>query len=260
VYDSDIKEIPEFILHSSKIYTFIDLKHYTEFSKMFVEESPPSVSFFKTFLNNPQTRNYAIELINKYLRDYFYRKGIGYNKDYNRFFFKNFNKEPLSSETKPNFIKEVYRVENYLSKKRTKTETEREVVTSYKYYDNTEFYRHLAFEVYYFLDNDNLNISITPKYLFTSNGKEVLSDKKKITRYTNYLTSREFNQQVLNHIYFIYQYLSENKETIQITNFENCTLSLSKMVIIKVPFSIDFCNKSEKKELDENIIQQRLFD
>lgn len=115
--------------------------------------------------------------------------------------------------------------------------TEREVVTYYNYYKKVSFYRHFAFEVNYFDDGQSLYLAITPKYFFTSDGKNVLDDRKKITQYTNYLTSKEYNQQVLNHIYFIVQYLS-NRGDFVISDNENCTISLGKLIRQNVPFTM----------------------
>jgi len=156
----------------------------------------------------------------------------------------------------------VYRKNNYVPKTRYIDTIERETVTRYNYYEKVDFYRHFAFEVYYFFDDDNLYISVTPKYLFTSDGKHVLEDKKRITRYTNFMTSREFNQQVLNHIYFVFHYLSENKDYLSLADYDNCSLSISKMITIDVPFSIDsYVIKEDIPEITEpDIIQGLLFD
>jgi hypothetical protein len=261
IFASGINPLPDFILRSSQFYSFIRLEQYSDFFKEFVDNAKPEIIHFKSFIRDKEKRNYSIELLNKYFRDHCYKKGVGFNKEYNRFYFKKFNEEPESKIEKPTYIKEVYRTNNYVPKARIRASIERETVTRYTYYNKVDFYRHFAFETFYFLDEDNLYISITPKYLFTSDGKNVLEDKKKVTRYTNYLTSKEYNQQVLNHIYFVFQYLSDNKDVISLADYENCIISISRMITFEVPFSID--NDISKNETivdtEPDLIQGLLF-
>lgn len=262
IWDSEIKPTPDFVLKSSTFYTFLKLDQFPEFCKKFIKQDPPEIILFKKFLKEKITKNYAIELLNKYFRAHCFKKGIGYIKDYNRYFFKKFNNEPLSRLEQKTFVKEVYRINNYKPKLARRDLVERETVTRYCYHDSVDFYRHFAFESHFFQDDSNLYVSITPKYFFTSDGKNVLEDKKRITRYTNYMTSREFNQQVLNHIYFIYQYLSDNKDHICLADFENCTISIARMISIQAPFSIDYTEtiqKQNESSVDDEIQLMQSF-
>jgi hypothetical protein len=140
---------------------------------------------------------------------------------------------------------------------------QREVVTNYNYYEKPSFFRHFAFEINYFFDDQALLLAITPKYLFTSDRKTVLGDRKKITQYTNFLTSKEFNQQVLNHIYFIVQYLSDKGEFI-IADYDNCKISLSSLIKINVSFGIPTVTghnnqKMKKVAVSDHYVQPTLF-
>lgn len=211
IYDLKLQsKYPIFVMYSSKIYTFIDLKYYPDFIKNVLESDKKETLSFKNFLNEKITKNWGIELINKYFKSHCSDKGIWYNKDFNRYYFAKFRDEAIETEQKENYEKKVFRKESNRSKKNR--ETEREVVTYYNYYEKVSFYRHFAFEASYFDDGQSLFLAITPKYFFTSDGKTVLDDPKKITQYTNYLTSKEYNQQVLNHVYFIVQHLSDRGE------------------------------------------------
>jgi len=262
IFESNVKRYPEFILYSSKIYSFTKLEKYPEFYQNFIECNTLEQLYFKRFLREKKTRNFGIELINKYFKSHCYEKGIGYNKDYKRFYFKKFTEEEIEKKETKSYVKRVFRVENYIPKSGKRKSSEREVVTSYVYYNKTAFIRHFAFETYYFLNEDNLYLTITPKYLFTVDGKEVLEDKKKVTKYTNYMTSREMNQQVLNHIYFIFQYLSENKEQIILANFGNCNIAISKMKTFQVNFGIGWEPEKKFKQTTKKleVTQKNLFD
>jgi len=261
IYDLKLyTKYPPFVIYSSKIYTFIDLKHYPDFIEKVLESDKKETLSFKKILNEKETKNWGVELINKYFKDHCAEKGIWYKKDFNRYYFAKLNDDALETEIKNNYEKKVFRKEKNRSKK--DRETEKEVVTYYNYYEKVAFYRHVAFEANYFYDGQSLFLAITPKYLFTNDGKTVLEDRKKVTQYTNYMTSREFNQQVLNQIYFIVQYLSNRGEFI-ISNYENCTISLSKLIRINVPFGIPKVSgqtiQKKNSSGDQQYIQQSLF-
>jgi hypothetical protein len=236
IYDLKLRnQYPIFVIYSSKIYTFTDLRMYPDFIKNVLEDDSKQTLSFSMFLREKEIKNWGIELINKYFKQHCSEKGIWYNKDFNRYYFAKLKDDVIETEQKDNYEKKVFRKENNRSKKNR--ETEREVVTCYNYYGQVSFYRHFAFEACYFDDGQSLFLSITPKYFFTNDGRTVLDDPKRITQYTNYLTSKEYNQQVLNHVYFIVQYLANRGEFV-ISNYENCTISLDKLIRINVPFGI----------------------
>jgi hypothetical protein len=238
------------------------LNIYKDFKSDVLEDEKPETVLFVTFLREKATKNLGIELINKYFREHCSRKGIWHNKDFNRYYFAKQSDNILESSEKDNRIKKVYRRERYKSKQ--DKSAEREVVTWYSYYDKTSYYRHFAFEIGYYFDGNSLFVAITPKYLFTSDGRNVLEDRKKVTKYTNFLTSREFNQQVLNHIYFVVQYLSDRKGFV-LAKTDVFSLELSNLIKLQVPFGImgkqdNALNKYSKPVQEEPIpIQQELF-
>jgi len=258
----DRNQYPVFVLYSSKIYTFTDLRMYPDFINNVLENENKEILSFSTFLKEKETKNWGIELLKKYFREHCSEKGIWYNKEFNRFYFAKLSDKIIKSSTnkKQTLDKKVYRIETNHSK--TDRNTKREVVASYKYYENEIFYRHFAFEINFFDDGQYFYLAITPKYLFTSDGKTVLEDGKKITKYTNAINSQEFNQQVLNHIYFIVQYLS-NRGEFEIANYENCTIKLSKLIRIEVPFGIPKVSGQNNQKYNvankPQYVQQNLF-
>lgn len=257
IYSLKLSAYPIFVTYSGIVYSFNTLENYPDFIKDVLDSKNHETIHFKKFLNEKLTRNWGIELINKYFREYCSEKGIWFNKDFNRFFFAKKNDVVIESEKKKNFEKNVFRIEKYKTKKNMSSK--REVVSWYNYYDKTSFYRHFAFEIGYFSDEQSLYLSITPKYLFTEDGKRVLEDRKKVSKYTTFLTSREFNQQVLNQVYFIKEFLS-NKGDFTLANYGNCTISFSNLIQIKVPFGIGSTNLSKPSKNNPNLpIQGNLF-
>lgn len=235
IFDLAHCSYPIFALSFSCVFSFEKLSAYKDFKTDVLEEGVPKTILFRDFLRDKQTKNIGIELINRHFVSLCAEKGVRFNKDYNRYYFAKQTNKELSAEDKPNFQKKVYRKVTYKSKRNL--ETEREVVTWYNYYNKTSFFRHMAFEVGYSFDGTDLFLSITPKYLFTEDGRAVLEDKKKVTNYTNYKTAREFNQQVLNHVYFIVEYLSGSKG-IALATRDDFSIILSDLIKMEVPFGI----------------------
>jgi Domain of unknown function (DUF4365) len=217
-------QFPYFILKENKIFTFISPDSFPDFKKLTYKNKSTKVETlpFKQFLKNPVTYNYAIELLSKLFRSHAGELGIYYNKDYNRYYF---GLKKDHSERKVQYLT------------RTKRKFERKVAI-YKKYVVTEFFRHFGFEINYLLNEEGLFLIINPKFLFTSDRRNVLENKKKISQLTNFLTSKEHNAQQMNNIHFLFQVLSKGYPTILISDYSNATITLSKYISIDVPFGI----------------------
>jgi hypothetical protein len=81
-------EIPVHINYGKKIYTFINLKGFSSFNDLALKNTNPKQIPFKKFLVSNETKNYSIELLNKYFKNYCETKGIGFNKQYLRYYFR----------------------------------------------------------------------------------------------------------------------------------------------------------------------------
>lgn len=80
-------------------------------------------------------------------------------------------------------------------------------MVKYYSYGKSTFYRHIAVDFKYQYIGRDLFLVVTPKYLFTEDGKKVL-EPKLVTKYTNFLTSREFNNAYCDWLNFWWSYLS----------------------------------------------------
>jgi hypothetical protein len=87
-------------------------------------------------------------------------------------------------------------------------ETQKKVVKKYNYGKYT-FYRHLAIEFNYEFQDESIFLILTPKYLFTEDGKKTL-EPKLITRFTNYLTAREYNNHFCDWLHFWWCYFTKD--------------------------------------------------
>ena len=104
---------------------------------------------------------------------------------------------------------------------------------------------------------DEFYLVVNPQYFFTTDGKNPLPDPDEITKLTNYLTAREFNQQNLNHIHFIHSFLCDRQGKISLCEIDKSELELSKYVSISSEFSIPLDFTPTKTALKTN--QQNLF-
>lgn len=231
-------EYPTFVHYSKKVFTFSDLKYFTKF-KDFVDFSQKSTLQFKHLSNDIDARNHYVEILKKYLREFFYSKRIHYNKEYLRFYFSKLEDTDV-------------RKEKHRTRKRGQ-DGERTVVAKYTYGKDT-FFKHWAFEID-FIFKGGIFLIINPKYLFTSDGKQPL-EPKKITRYTNALTKQEYNGHILDYVHFYFDLFSNGKSIVEILNNDGISFSLSKYIQLPANFSIPTDNKQFKKKEEPEITSQ----
>jgi len=236
------EESPEFVLNNGTIYTFLNLKSYATFYNKIIIPESDDFDTFKEFIKEKNQWRLVSELINIHFSIFLRKKKIYFSKEYKRYYWGK-NKEYSN------------RVETYDSRKRK--DQSRNVVI-YKKYIVTEFYRHLAFQTSFFSLSNEIYFVITPKYLFTSDGKTPLSNVKKITSLTNYVKFNEHNPQILNHIYFIGQFLKSKSDKIVLCNFDNAKIELTLPITLKSDFGIYLDNSSLEIDSDTEINDEQL--
>lgn len=230
IYENELYPTPEFSLESNSLYVLENLDNYNKVlrNKILKTEKPIEIRTLDFIRKGQVEKNTIIKIVNRYLRNYLYRKGIKFIKEYNRYYFSSSNSEPINTKIKENSKREVFRYGK--AKSKTGRYDKRALVSKYTYYETTSFYRHLAFQLSYEWIDEKLYLIIDPKYLFTEDGKTPLLDKKRITKLTNRLKQSERNTQYLNHLYFIRNYLDKsnidlffenNSDMLEIRSFGN---------------------------------------
>lgn len=246
-------QAPVYKISGNTIYTFYDPAPYKTFCEEIIDYNTKNRESFKQKLMDDEYYKICIELINRQFKAVVYDKKIGFNHKYIRYYFMPLHKD--FDEKKGKF---KLRREFYSSK--TERNTPKTVVNFYTYGKNS-FYKHFAFETKPVIINGSLYLIINPKYLFTSDGKEPLDDPDLITKLTNYLTSRERNQQILNHIHFIYWSLSDKTKHINICEIPDSEIVITKYLSEKVNFSIPMDRKkTKKKKKSSDDSQTKLFE
>ena len=227
-------ERPIFLLRSKKIYTFFNLAAFPKFRDEAVDYRSKKDLLVKNLLKTPETSRLVAELMNLEFKEFCYQEQIGFNRQYGRYFFM------LKSKTFSS------RIEYYDSKSKKK-DTHRTVV-SFHEYKPTNFFRHFAFETKFLYEESGLYLVINPQYFFTSDAINPLEDKAQITKLTNYLTSRERNQQVLNHVHFIFSFLAKGRQKVVLSVLETSEIELSAYETFSVNFGIPIDNKDFGKQ------------
>ncbi|MDF1546633.1 MAG: DUF4365 domain-containing protein [Bacteroidales bacterium] len=231
-------------IYANQVFSFEDLRKIEELKDVLAPDNVNLLNLSQINLDK-DIQNHFIELLNLYLKKFLYLKGLDYSKDYRRYYFH---------KPKNSLVKEI------TYKSRYRTNTRPKTVVSYHEYARDKFFRHHAVEIqHHFLEN-TLYISLLPKYLFTKDGKETLPPDK-ITKYTNYLTAREFNKQVLGYNSFIFSYLAGKSKTINIWESKDFDIILMEPKRFDVNFGIPLDTKKRKinkKAETDNTIQTSL--
>lgn len=242
----EFENAPYFAIYSQKIFSFENLKIYHKFFfEKVINNEDYKVYSIAEILDNKDLRNHYIEILNLYIKKLLSDKRLRYSKEYKRFYFR-----------KPNDTDSL--IINYKSKKQ-KRKFEKEVVKYFEY-GKDKFYRHWALEAKPIIIGKRLYLQINTKYYFTYDGRETLSPNK-ITQYTNYLTSKERNANVVNQIHFYLDYLSGGSSSIDVWNFNEVEIKL-KADPLKFPVNFGIfldVQAREKKETKIAAFQRKLM-
>ncbi|OJW74269.1 hypothetical protein [Spirosoma sp. 48-14] len=225
-------EAPYFIIKKSVIYTFnlIEKDFKLFFEQVVSEGQKRSEHRYQDVVKSVVFRNYYVELMNEYIRDYLRKRGLHYQRDYKRYYF--FLKDDQSEYKVP-----------YRTRKIDK-ETEKTVVNYYQY-GKDEFFRHWAVEAKPLFVEDKLYLVISHKYLFTSDRKTPLKPDK-ITKYTNFINARTFNDGVLDELHFWWHYLARGGSELilfDVSALNQTSITLGKAISFTVDFGIPLDSK-----------------
>lgn len=243
---------PHFILISNKLVTFSELKDIPDsiLNRIIKSSSRKKTKRTKYSITKDNRRNISW-LVNLFFKDFFYYQKIIYNRDFNRYYFSKLNESPIEVKVKENSRAEVYRKVQYKGRSNM---TSRSLVTKYTYYEESFFFKHLGFQIHFDWIENDLYVSLEPKYYYSIDGFSPLENPKRITRLTNQLKSTERNQQYLNHLFFYRNFFGKGRWIIK---NHNSKIEISKKIFFDVDFKIAGM-KVGKLESITNVEQQQL--
>lgn len=235
------KECPFFICYGSIVYTFSILGNdFLNFKEHILEENMSKNIPYNEIVGDMALKKHYVELLNEFIKEKLRTKGLHYHPKYKRYYFA-FNPE---RDTVPLVV------EAYTKVRREKTE--KKVVTWHEYGTKYKFYRHLAFNLHFHFIENELYIAFAHKYFFTEDGRKTLPPKE-ITKFTNYLTARDFNDKYYDWLNFWWTYLSKDSDTWEVFDYNNVTIKVQSFYSEEVSFGIPLENKVEKPKMRSRV-------
>lgn len=242
VYEElDERDVPFFTLNGNRVFTFYEINQnsFAKFHTQVIGNSNPKRYTWNDIIDDKNLRNQFSQNINLFIRSELRQQGIFYQRKYKRYYFGKDKEQDIRTVS--------YRTRVYSNQQ------QRDVV-SYHTYGKDSFFRHVAFSFDFLYTKEELYLIINPKYLFTHDGFNTL-EPKKITKYTNYKTSREFNNAVINQVHFIVDFLCNGKSYWKVVDHK-LKIQLSTLKEFTTNFSImgKESPKAGRNKHEENLL------
>lgn len=210
--------VSPFCINGGQLYTLSDLRDSRCNLRGYCDTNHINDFPSKRWLEDESERKNYVYLLNQLLGIHLRRCGLKYNRHFQRNFFSGQNK-----------VDTVFR-QNWFNV-RTGRSAPARIVAKYYQYGKDQFWRHLAVNLSFKLIGSSWFLQIIPKYFFTTDGKTPW-DSHKVGPYTTRIKAVEHNIQVLNHVLFWADILSQQQPTIELKlDFK------SLLVIEKEPLS-----------------------
>jgi len=197
---------PPFCIHDRHLYTLSDLHNENNVLRDVVDLKSIGEMPFSAWLDDNDLCNHLVYMVNQLFGSHCYQCGLAYNRDFKRTYFPR--------EADDDSDKSVSRS---WTSPRTNQTTPRTVVQYYEY-GTFAFWRHLAAEFRFEQFGERWFLRVTPKYLFTNDGRTPCSPAL-VGPYTTKLKALEHNPQVLNHVLFWGQVLANGRARIEMKLF-----------------------------------------
>lgn len=229
----DGADTPHFTLKGDHVFSFRELndKNCKLFCDKILSENKNEVIHIKNILQDVNLTNIYLELIYEHIKHDVKQKHLNFSKDYHKFYF---------------WLKQTEDILEVDTRSRKRGQDKKKKVVTKHTYGDFSFFRHWAVEFKVKLHDNGIYLIVNPKYLFTKDRKEPLSPKL-ITKYTNFLTSREYNDVYANNLHFWKTYLFKGEEFWEIFASDKINIVIGDYQYLKVNFGINIDVKSRKK-------------
>ncbi len=210
--------VPPFCLIAGQLYTLSDLRDERCVLRSFCDLNKVDDFPAEKWVQDRTDRRHYVFLLNQLLGIHLNRCGLRYNPHFKRNYF------PRQGDTRKVFRQDWFNV-------RTSRAAPSRIVVKHYQYGKDRFWRHLAVQLDFKPIGSSWFLQVKPKYFFTVDGEKPY-DSAKVGPYTTKLKALEHNAQVLNHILFWADILSQHKPAIEL-QLDRKTV----MVIEKEPLS-----------------------
>jgi len=231
--------VPPFCLIEERLYTLSNLCDGKCVLRNFCDTGNIASLIAEEWIRDDISRNNYVFLLNKLLGIHLWRCGLIYNRDFKRNYF------PRQDEARLEFKQDWFNI-------RTNKPAPSRIITKYYEYGVNKFWRHLAVNLSFKPIGSSWFLQVLPKYLFTKDGK-IPWDSDKIGSYTTKLKAKEWNIQVLNHVLFWADVLSQRNPTIEIKlDFKTVMViekkPLSGIANFSIPFDLAIYEEPENTD------------
>jgi hypothetical protein len=217
---------PPFTIHGKFLYTLSDLRHEENVLREFCDTGSISDKAVTEWLDDEDMCRELVFLMNQLFGSHCYRSGLRYNPDFGRTYF------PRETDND----KDTAFSRTWTSPRSRRSDTR--TVAQYYEYGTFKFWRHLAAEFSFVRFGSKWFLQVSPKYLFTDDGKEPCHPDL-VGPYTTSQKAKEHNLQVMNHVLFWAHTLAAGKPRIEMTLFGEPLIIVEKEPLTTVaPFSI----------------------
>jgi len=191
-----------FFVKEKKLYTLDDLRDPKCSLRGFCNTRNINDDSAELWSKDACKRNDLVFLLNQLLGSHLWRCGLAYSRDYKRSYFRRLD------DVHTVFRKPWYNV-------RTGANVVPRITVQYYEYGLDKFWRHTAANINFKPIGDSWFLQIVPRYFFTEDG-EIPCHGDMVGPYTTKLKAREWNPQVLNHVLFWSDVISQGQPEIQI--------------------------------------------
>ena len=181
---------PPFCIHGKYLFTLSDLRNERNVLRGFCDTNTIADQSVSEWFDDDDLRNSLTFMFRQLFGSHCHRIGLAYNPDFKRTYF------PRETDNESDKS-----VERQWTSPRTKRLAPPRTVVQYYEYGAFRFWRHLAAEFQFLCFDRKWFLQISPKYLFTNDGKKAC-DPSLVGPYTTRLKAMEHNPQVLNHVLF----------------------------------------------------------
>ncbi len=241
----DGSDAPHFVMKGNLIFTFEEIKAKNWgifYDDIIDKEFKSELISYQKITESLEYTNIFLELIYEHIKYDMNSKRMYFSKEYHKFYFTlPQDKEFLEVKTK--------------TRKRDSDSIKK--VVQYYEYGKYKFYRHHAVELKIKFIEDGIYLIVNPKYYFTKDRREPL-EPEQITKFTNYLTSREYNIEYTNQLHFWKTFLFSGSNEWKLYVNEKMDIVIGEYEVFNVPFGIFMDIKVENKsEMDDEQLENK---
>lgn len=207
--------LPPIAVIDGRLFSFCDLRSTLGDVRRFCDSDVESIAASEWLESDPERQRDYVFLLNQLLGHLRYKRGLRYNRDFQRTYF------PRGNDTDLEFSESWFNV-------RTNRKVDPRIVVKYYEYGKDRFWRHLACHLSFLRLGSNWFLRIIPKYFFTSDGRDACNPEL-VGPYTTRLKAMEHNMQVLNHVLFWGDYLADSDDYIACRIDGKMVLNIDRM-------------------------------